>query len=138
MPRIIRTPEDILRKTRQDLYFVRFTDGFAANLDDRPVDGQAEFQAWFKTHQPHVVLEAIAPSEFSGFISSRSIGEIALLNWSDADIKAFAEAWETEDGGSLDPRWQVFLYRQEDLRQRESLSHAPLHHTESISGSEDS
>lgn len=84
------------------------------------MDGETELRAWFKTHQPQVVIEPIAPSEFSGFISSVSIGEFALLNWRNADIEAFAEVWETADGGSLDPRWQVFRYRQEDLLRREA------------------
>lgn len=102
MPQLIRTPEQIFREERCDVYYLYF------NQDD--LVGRAtrdEMQTWFQQHMPNSPVEAMGPSEYSGWIC----GGPAMLRiaFTDADLKKFCEVWETPDGTSIDPRFQCYL-----------------------------
>lgn len=124
MPRSIRTPEDILRETNRDLYFVQFTDGDKAQRAGREPDGKPELLAWLATHMPHVNVEVIAPSEFSGYLQGGFTGDLAL-HWLDDDVTTYAAAWEDADCCTTDPRWQVIWYSQDIFAKRISENSDP-------------
>ena len=109
MPRLLRSPETILRSTGQAIYFVRFADGDKAVRAGRPPNGEADLRAWLTAHLPHVTPEPIGPSEFSGWVCGGFSGDL-YLNWTANDVAAFAAAWEDDNGDSLDPRFQCYQY----------------------------
>jgi hypothetical protein len=118
MPRYLRTPEEVIRERGEGIFFASFTDGFVAMIEDREPTGRAEFIAWFQQHQPHVTLEEIGPSEFSGFIAGGFTGDLYLDGWRDEDIAEYAAVFEDEAGHSRDERWQVFEYPYEEYLRR--------------------
>jgi hypothetical protein len=110
MPMLVRTPEEIIRTTGQGIYLIRFKeelDGFGGWPNPA---GKDELVEWFKTHQPHVQLELIGPSEFSGMICGGIGNDWYIANWTEEDVVTFSAAWEKEDGGSVDARFQCFSY----------------------------
>ncbi|MFZ2854347.1 MAG: hypothetical protein WAZ34_09590 [Rhodocyclaceae bacterium] len=109
MPRLIRSPEEILRTTGRDIFFIKFSAGAKAYKAGRDPDGHTELVNWFAKHLPHVTPELIGPSEFSGWICGGISGDL-YLNWTKADIATFSAAWENEDGDSLDSRFQCYHY----------------------------
>jgi len=117
MPRILRTPEDILRETKTDLFFVRFTNGLEAHCRGKEPAGKKEMEDWLQTHLPGTRLELIGPSEFSGFLCGGIGGDYAFFA-SEAEVSQFAKVWEDESSHSLDPRWQCFCYSIEEFWRR--------------------
>ena len=118
MPRLVRTPEEIIRSRGHGIYFVSFEDGFEAMLEEREPEGRADFTAWFTQNQPHVRLEEIGPSEFSGVIAGGFTGDLYLDGWTDDDIAAYSRVFEDDEGSTLDARWQVFEYPLSEYERR--------------------
>lgn len=112
MPQLIRTPEQIFREEGKDIYLIRFstdedeTDMFGAPPESLP--GREEIQAWLKENTPGARIEPLAPSEKSGFICGY-FGDLRV-DFSESDLAAFCARWEDGEGGSLDPRFQCFLW----------------------------
>lgn len=121
MPRYLRTPEEIIRARGEGIYFVQFIDGFVAMMEDRQPIGQTEFIAWFRQHQPHVTLEEIGPSEFSGFIAGGITGDLYLDGWREEDIAQYSAVFENEAGLSVDFPWQVYDYPLAEYQRRAAL-----------------
>lgn len=126
MPYLIRAPEEILRATGQDIHFIRFRDGLAAHNEGREPSGKAELCAWLARHQPHVVLELIGPSEFSGWILGGIGGDWYVANWTTADITAFSVEWEDVGGKSCDERFQCYCYPYAEYQRRSAMAAGPL------------
>lgn len=104
MIQLIRTPEQIFRAERRDIYSLRFLQ----EREDDVRQTRQEMQAWFAKHMPDSRTELLAPSEHSGFIEG---GPIELrIAFTDADLQQFCQRWETPDGDSNDPRFQCYQY----------------------------
>ncbi len=112
MPQLIRTPEQIFREEGKDIYLIRFTtpgdeaDTFGSASEDSP--GREEILAWLKENTPGAHVEPLAPSEKSGFICGY-FGDLRV-EFSESDLAVFCARWEDAEGGSLDPRFQCFLW----------------------------
>jgi len=124
MPQLIRTPQQVLRETRRDLYYIEFGDFLSpwAMLDrDRnevkniPEDlpGRKEILAWFAKECPQVVLEDLGPPEGSGWISG-CIGVLMRVDFDEDSLAKFCAVWENADGSSKDKRWQCKWVRYND------------------------
>ena len=100
MPLLIRTPEEILRAEKKDLYFIRFNQ---KNFEK----AQNELMRWLDKHIPASSYEKMAPSEHSGYISGY-FGDLRI-DFTEADLRTFCEQWETSEGKSLDKRFQCFI-----------------------------
>ena len=104
MPQLIRTPEDIFRAERRDVYALQFT-----QTNERDIcRTRDEMQAWFAQHMPGSPTELLAPSEHSGFIVGGPVG--LRIAFTDDDLQRFCQRWETPDGQSIDPRFQCYQY----------------------------
>ena len=111
MPQLIRTPEDIFRAEKRDIYALHWL----ANSDDVEwiswsvfQDIWAEMVQWFAQHMPDSPTEFMACSEHSGIIVGGPISlRIALT---DSDLQRFCQIWETPDGKSIDPRFQCYQH----------------------------
>jgi len=111
MPHIIRTPEDIFRAEKRDIYALHWLD----NGDDIEwirssvfENIWAEMAQWFAQHMPDSPTEFMACSEHSGIIAG---GPISLrIAFTDTDLQRFCQIWETPDGKSLDPRFQCYQH----------------------------
>ena len=117
MPRILRTPEGILRETKADMFFVRFANGKEAHRRGNEPAGKKELEDWLQTNLPGTRLELIGPSEFSGILCGEIGGDYAFFS-SEAEISQFSKVWEDGNGQSLDPRWQCFWYPMEEFQRR--------------------
>lgn len=106
MPRSFRSPEQVLRDTQQDLYFIQFDASFD---DEPPIPGKDELLAWFQRELPDVAWEDLGPFEELGYLSG-GCGVLVRVGLDEATAKHFAAAWENEDGSSKDPRWVCYLY----------------------------
>ncbi len=104
MPQLIRTPEDIFRAERRDVYALHFAE------EDRNTSRATndEMQRWFAQHMPDSPTEPMAPSEHSGFIEGGPIG--LRIAFTDADLQRFCQLWEDAQGQSIDPRFQCYQY----------------------------
>lgn len=104
MPMLIRTPEDIFRTERRDLYALHFSEQDHATMEDT----RKEMAGWFAHRMPASPTETMAPSEHSGFIEG---GPTSLrIAFTAADLERFCAQWETADGQSIDPRFQCYQY----------------------------
>jgi hypothetical protein len=112
MPQLIRTPEQIFREEGKDIYQIRFTsagdeeDFFESASKDSP--GREEILDWLKANIPGTHVEPLAPSEESGYICGY-FGDLRV-DFSESELAVFCARWEDADGGSLDPRFQCFLW----------------------------
>lgn len=103
MPHLIRTPEDIFRAERKDVYTLEFRQ--QDPLANR--ETYEEMEAWFKQHLPESSTEMLGPSEHSGWIEG---GPTSLrIAFTDADLATFCAQWENADGTSLDSRFQCCI-----------------------------
>lgn len=118
MPRILRTPEGILRETKADMVFVRFANGMEAHRRGKELAGKKELEDWLQTNLPGTRLELIGPSEFSGILFGGIGGDYAFWFASEAEVSQFSKFWEDGNGHSLDPRWQCFWYPIEEFQRR--------------------
>lgn len=108
MPKLVRTPEDVLRQTKRDLYLVKFNvedpwTHFGAS--DNP--GKTELVAWLRRELPDTELEDLGPSEKCGVITGW-VGRQMRIDFSPATLRKFCSFWEDNQGKSLDPRWQCY------------------------------
>jgi len=109
MPRLVRTPEEVLRKTRRDLYYIKFhqADACVRDMDDIP--GRRDILDWFARECPKVRLEDLGPPETSGIISG-GIGILVRVVFDKKSLAKYCAAWENADGSSKDPRWTCYIY----------------------------
>ena len=117
MPRLVLSPEQILRTTLTDFYFIRFTDGLQAYRAGREPDGKAVLEEWLCQHLPDARLELIGPSEFAGILCG-GIGSDYAFFVGEEGIAQFASRWEHPDGSSIDPRWQCIWYPYSEFERR--------------------
>ncbi len=112
MPQLVRTPEDVLRATKQDLCYIQFTDEDAFDLPKDTIPGRKELLAWFERELPHVELEDLGPLEEGEciFLEGAPLGVFVRVAFDEASLAKYVETWENEDGSSKDPRWQCFIY----------------------------
>ena len=135
MPIAVRSPEEILRTTKADLYFIEFlfpgkvytmldsrepennpTNRFENGPADCPVDrmnppGRAEIIDWIESNLAGTKWEILAPHERSGFIVGGIEGRICVHFGSD-ELEKFCSKWEV-DNHSIDPRFQLGYIRYE-------------------------
>ena len=64
MPQFIRTPEDIFRAERRDVYALHFCETTSKAIQKT----WQEMKAWFEQHMPDSPTEMMGPSEHSGWI----------------------------------------------------------------------
>ena len=112
MPLLIRTPEEILRATRKDLYFIRDM-GMDAGWNAK---GVKMILHWIRKNLPETPIERIGPSEYSGYIVGGCFD--TWVDFSPEGLQAFMERWETPDGKSIDERFQCFLYPFNEWREK--------------------
>ncbi len=125
MPQLVRTPEQVLRETKQDLYLIKFMGGeppFGLPINILP--GRKELFAWFKRELPHVQLEDLGPYEDSGVILG-GIGILVRIAFDEASLAKYVEAWENKDGSSKDPRWACYIYPYQYYLERKSSAKEP-------------
>jgi hypothetical protein len=118
MPQLIQTPEQVLRETKRDLYFIRFKDA-ALGSSTKKIPGRREILAWFKRELPHVELEDLAPSEASGWIGG-SAGVLLRIAFDESSVAKYSEVWEHADGSSKDPRWGCYCCSYKDFLKHDS------------------
>jgi hypothetical protein len=111
MPRLIRTPEEVLRKTRRNLYFLEFNkvNPFRFSDDIEKIPGRREIFAWFARECPDVELEDLAPREASGFICG-GFGILVRVAFDKKSLAKYCAAWENADESPKDPRWTCYIY----------------------------
>lgn len=102
MPQLVQTPEQVLRKTKRDLYLIRFKKCNFSDPDEIP--GRREVERWFAKHLPATELEILGPSEGSGFISG-GIGRLLRVDFTPQALEYFIGVWENPDGSYKDERW---------------------------------
>jgi hypothetical protein len=108
MPHLIRSPEDIFRTEKRDVYCIFFNEETPEAIKVT----WKEMENWFAKNLPNSPTETLAPSEHSGWIMG---GPLSLrVAFTDADLKTFTEQWETPDGKSIDPRFQCYLNPYQD------------------------
>ena len=114
---LVRTPEQVLRETRCNLYFIQFSQSpfEMGKIEDIP--GRKELRAWFAKECPEIELENLGPPEGSGWISG-GIGILMRVGFDKASLAKFCAVWENADGSSKDPRWQCHIYGYRDYLKR--------------------
>jgi hypothetical protein len=105
MPMLIRTPEDIFRAEKKDIYCIQPVSEWDANTAAGKA-GVEMIHQWIKDNLPGTKTEVMAPSEHSGWIMG---GPTSLrVDFSEEGLKEFMRQWEDENGKSLDPRFQCY------------------------------
>jgi hypothetical protein len=131
MPMVVRTPEEIMRETRRDLYLIEFiflgkffsfvgrahefladTDQGALPTDDENPPGRQEVLQWLAVNLPDTQWEPLGPPERSGIICGGMHGRIAI-HFDENGLAKFCETWE-RNNRSVDPRFQLILLPYED------------------------
>lgn len=102
MPMLVRTPEDILRAQKKDLYIIRSSED-----EPRNAHGLRMIREWIDQHLPGTHTELIGPSAHSGFIEG-GIGRDIWVDFSPEGLARFCAQWE-KDNTSIDPRFQCFV-----------------------------
>lgn len=103
MPMLVRTPEDVLRAEKKDLYILR-----SSETEQRNAPGLVMIQGWIKEYLPGTHIELLGPSEHSGMIIG-GIGRDVWVNFSVEGLATFCARWEKDDQ-SVDPRFQCFVH----------------------------
>lgn len=103
MPRLIRSPEEIFRAEKKDIYVIHSKE---ESVSGHP--GLQEVSAWIAVHLPGTTVEPLGPSEYSGVISGDS-GKRLRVDFTEKALSAFCERWE-RNNASIDPRFQCFIY----------------------------
>lgn len=99
---LIRTPEDIFRAEKKDLYVVYATKEKGGNA------GLEMIRRWVQHRLPGTKMEKMAPSEHSGFLSGGPVG--LRIDFTEEGLREFSAEWEDESGASKDSRFQCYLY----------------------------
>ncbi len=103
MPMLVRTPEDILRAEKKDLYILRSTE-----TEQRNAPSLMMIKAWINEHLPGTHMELLGPTEHSGMIIG-GLGRDVWVNFSTEGLATFCASWEKDDQ-SVDRRFQCFVY----------------------------
>lgn len=101
MPTRVRTPEDVFRAEKKDLYILRSMEARC-----RSAPGLKMIQGWIKQNLPGTHMELLGPSEKSGVILG-GIGRDVWVDFSAEGLATFCARWEIGDQ-SVDPRFQCF------------------------------
>jgi hypothetical protein len=110
----IRTPEEIFRTEKKDVYALRFNQDKLAQKEQT----LAEMQRWLHLNMPQSPTEVLGPSEHSNWFEG---GPTMLrIDFQHEDLQAFVETWETRDGLSKDPRFQCCLLSYDEWLQEHS------------------
>lgn len=125
MPMLVRTPQEIMRETKRDLYLIEFlfpgkfysfykaaSDSAESEPEDQETEqathdnppGRQEIIEWIESELPGTRWEPLAPSERSGIICGGIEGRICV-HFDDAGLAKFCARWEHNDF-SIDPRFQ--------------------------------
>lgn len=102
MPMLVRTPEDILRIEKKDLYILSSLEN-----EGRDAPGLLMIQEWIRQNLPGTHMELLGPSEHSGMILGGIGGDI-WVDFSPEGLATFCAEWEV-DNQSVDPRFQCFV-----------------------------
>ena len=108
MIRRIRTPEDVLRTEKCDIYILNFRE------KDRRKKQHTwnEMEHWIRQHLPDTQIETLGPSANSIYVEG---GPLTMrLVFSKSDLRKFCEQWEDDKGVTLDPRFQCYLLSYDD------------------------
>ena len=143
MPRLIRTPEQFFREESKDLYFIEFADAKGSvkpfgggifgligrqpskkKFDPDHPPGHAEIIAWFAKHLPNTRLELLGQPESSGIMSGGINGRL-LVDFDDVSLQTWIDRWETEDNGSIDPRFACFQMSYQSWKDKVDSQSAP-------------
>jgi hypothetical protein len=103
MPLLVRSPEEIFRAEKKDIYVIHSNEEVE---EDAP--GLVMIQQWIRDQLPGTAMELLAPSEYSGVILG-GIGHMVRVDFSVEGLKTFCDRWEINDD-SIDPRFQCFIY----------------------------
>ena len=101
MPQLVRTPEDVLRETKRDLYLIRFKEWV---LGSENLSARSEVEQWFAANLPSLELEPLGLGEKSGFLAGDT-GAILRADFSPEALAYFVSVWEHPDGSYKDERW---------------------------------
>jgi len=116
----VRHPEEILRETKRDLYFVEFL--FKGKIwsffrehdklspigeveDKNNPPGRQEVLDWLAENLPGTQWEILGPRERSGLLAGGIYGRIAI-HFDPDGLKKFCDRWEVNNK-SVDPRFQL-------------------------------
>jgi len=134
MPVAIRHPEEIMRETKQDLFFMEFLFkdkwySFFPEFDklslisredvkdynDPP--GRQEILDWLADNLPDTKWETLAPKERSGVLAGGVYGRLCI-HFDEASLKKFCDRWEVDDR-SVDPRFQLGLFYYKEFAEQD-------------------
>lgn len=107
MPQIIRTPEEVFRAERKDLYLIDFKPKGLSGWSPNP-PGRKELLDWFTANLPSVKIEPLGHSERSGILGGY-FGRFRA-DFDQDSLAVYAAHWEDAEGKSIDPRWQCYLW----------------------------
>ena len=102
MPMLIRTPEEIFRAERKDIYAIHNLEGKSRNTP-----GMALIEQWLKVNLPGTKMELLAPSEYSGMICGGINGTLRV-DFTPEGLQQFCDRWEV-DNASVDSRFQCYI-----------------------------
>jgi hypothetical protein len=116
---LLRTPEDIFRAEKKDLYVIHDEKEWASfksaeEKEERLPAGDGDrsgldlIKKWIEDNLPGTWMETIAPSEHSGFLSGGPTG--LRVDFTAEGLERFVAQWEDGSGKSLDPRIQCYIY----------------------------
>jgi hypothetical protein len=101
----VRTPEDIFREERRDVYALDFSQ---SKVD--PATSIKQMQLWFAKHMPSSTLELLAPTEQSEWMWLEGRVTSLSVNFAEGDLLKFFQKWLTPKGRSRDRRFQSVFY----------------------------
>lgn len=109
----IRTPEDVLRNERCDVYIVEFREQDPRKKNKTWV----EIEKWLRQNLPESAIEILGPSENSNYIEG---GPLTMrVSFTQRDLRTFCTRWEDAEGRSVDPRFQCILLSYKDWQQKQ-------------------
>ena len=130
MPQLVRTPEQILRDTKRDLYLIEFHEAqpfgneFYSPFEPRIVTARAEVEQWFAENLADTELESLGPSEASGVMSG-GCDWIMRVDFDEPSLKRFVAVWESPAGSCKDKCWTCYVWRYEDFLRTKPYADGP-------------
>ena len=124
MPQRVRTPEEVLRASKRDLFVIRFHEGNPFG-GDQAVTARPDVEKWFAEHLPHLELESLGPSEDSGIVLG-GCQWLTRVDFDDESLKLFVDAWENTDGSYKDKRWDCCVYPYALFLKHSPFANGPL------------
>ena len=121
MPMFIPCIDDYFSQKQRDLYFVVFGEGrdwrispFEHNQIMANPAGREELLAWFAEHLPETEIKPLFTFGWNyGFISTPYDGTVSI-DFDERSLAVYCSRWESEDGDSIDPRFQCHWMRFSD------------------------